>query len=769
MKTSDNVDLDLYGRAFDGIFGDGAENISRRQTLLHQKGLADKMHAAEAYIELDHYGRGDPRIFGPNAHIACMQEAKRSMDQKKLHPDKMKLRGLLLPSAGIERKAKSLVRKLSIRLRSPSAEAVTPSDVSEEDAEAEMFDNTPRRVKSKLPSEEKRPTIEPGTVARTIRSLNSGSDMEFRMASGGRPFGGHLHGMVIGSQSGAFSGQDSSVYECPVPGSSSPEASAATISSPEVSEAESSQEVSDSSSSEAEDSDEVANVFSQSSYSEAVAIPIETPEHFQALSEQENEGPEHTAGLNLSRQIPEEVCVVDEVQELPVRPPSDAQEHEMDMISIPHENRTTILPQSSGQSSNSHGPESIDSDAILSNNDSGSGSTRNSYRQGSASSTSNSLGIHDDTQLHLQNLFGSSSGSNSSRAASESKGSSSEHIPETVDTPEAALVPQELETDTEELPAGVGIEQTNKSSIEEDRDTLETQRTCHDTIPMSGKSSEEEDSTVEDIPHEASPEVMATAERDESAGPIDTHTETPPETSNEALPQGPVARALRSLSFFRRTSSSPTRQASRDTSGFGFFQNIFGSKQVDPENAAETQAGSASSQDSSMQPLEATVADESVLEEPRHSSNNSDVRQGASQVDQDTATSGSLSESNTSDAIDDDIGAAHVSSSEGEGSGSAESEEVDSDEIDSDEMVDSDGFDSQATSSVLASSYSDESVLNSDEIGSGSSDREGAEIVAVQDSGVMSSEDDGSVESRNDSDSTIEAVEVVEAFEGMTA
>lgn len=65
-----DVDIDLYGRAFDGIFGPGAEQIARRETLLRLKRLRDhnfNLDPSHNYVNRDLYGRGDTRIFGAGA------------------------------------------------------------------------------------------------------------------------------------------------------------------------------------------------------------------------------------------------------------------------------------------------------------------------------------------------------------------------------------------------------------------------------------------------------------------------------------------------------------------------------------------------------------------------------------------------------------------------------------------------------------------------------------------------------------------------------
>lgn len=183
MNPSCNADLRLHDSTFDGIFGDGAAEVSGKQAMHHQKRLADNVGAEEPYTELDHCNRRDPSSFELNAHIANAQAAKRSMDHKKGNRRKMKLRALFFPAARVGRKAKYLARKLSFRSHTQPAdgEEIVP-----------LVDETPRRVKSKLPSEEHGPHVEPGTVARAIKSLDSVSYLDFTADSGRIPADVHI-------------------------------------------------------------------------------------------------------------------------------------------------------------------------------------------------------------------------------------------------------------------------------------------------------------------------------------------------------------------------------------------------------------------------------------------------------------------------------------------------------------------------------------------------------------------------------------------------
>lgn len=78
-----DVDIDLYGRGFDGIFGKGAETKARRQALKQLKAKQDSRSAVRngRFVDRDIYGRGDPRIFGANAHQANKLKSKQGDHQ----------------------------------------------------------------------------------------------------------------------------------------------------------------------------------------------------------------------------------------------------------------------------------------------------------------------------------------------------------------------------------------------------------------------------------------------------------------------------------------------------------------------------------------------------------------------------------------------------------------------------------------------------------------------------------------------------------------
>lgn len=119
------VDLDLYGRGFDGIFGSGAEAAGRRSALLKQK-KTQQAHFAEqesSYIEYDLYGRGDPRIFGENAHLLNAAEAEAKMpNTKTAGRKKMSLRAVIFP---VREKFSNFRRKVSSRFSRKNRKAET--------------------------------------------------------------------------------------------------------------------------------------------------------------------------------------------------------------------------------------------------------------------------------------------------------------------------------------------------------------------------------------------------------------------------------------------------------------------------------------------------------------------------------------------------------------------------------------------------------------------------------------------------------------------
>ncbi|PXF41789.1 hypothetical protein BWQ96_08510 [Gracilariopsis chorda] len=261
MERTQAIDLDLYGRGFDGIFGDGSEFDSKKHALLKQKAMEDfKVHIKPGeYIDYDLYGRGDPRVFETTEGSTTNQES--ALDNGRARTRRFSPKSFLVPVKVFKKKLGAFARKLSGSRRnsgndeSPrnaSVHSVTPipvfedtmnnvenapvvegeSDISspspicdvpdqtedalqadegvttvtmslndknmaaiiesedevtvsetEEPAYDDRVDNVPRRVRSKLPSEEKPPHIEPGMVSKVIAKLNSASSFEFKQAS----------------------------------------------------------------------------------------------------------------------------------------------------------------------------------------------------------------------------------------------------------------------------------------------------------------------------------------------------------------------------------------------------------------------------------------------------------------------------------------------------------------------------------------------------------------------------------------------------------
>ncbi|PXF45422.1 hypothetical protein BWQ96_04837 [Gracilariopsis chorda] len=262
MAFNKAIDLDLYGRGFDGIFGDGSEFDIKRHALRKQKAMEDfKVHVKPGmHIDYDLYGRDDPRVFETTEEAAADQEPLLNTERTRVR--RLSARSFLVPVKILKKKVGAFVRKLSgssarnrsdgDSRRSASVQSVTPVTVREEnlndidgvpvsdgeagvpslrpisdvrheveegvlqdeektsaptllhesnlvtivesavevtesDAEEPAYDdrvdNAPRRVRSKLPSEEERPYIEPGMVAKVIAKLNSANSVEFRQAS----------------------------------------------------------------------------------------------------------------------------------------------------------------------------------------------------------------------------------------------------------------------------------------------------------------------------------------------------------------------------------------------------------------------------------------------------------------------------------------------------------------------------------------------------------------------------------------------------------
>ena len=626
MTPSNNVDLDLYGRAFDGIFG-GAEDASRKQTLLHQNGLANQMQAEEAYIELDHAGRGQPRTFGPDAQVAGMQAAKSPMGQKQGSGRKMKLRALFFPAGKVGRKAKSFARKLSFRRRT------APADVAET---AERIDNTPRRVKSKLASDEQGPNIEPATVARAIRSLNSISDLYINADSEVISSDVHVRspknvdqGAVRNddyNDAGPVAHQLQLVTE-----DSSPEASDATNTSSEAS-------VTNSSSIEFVDSGE----FSFESDPGAVAISIDSP---QELTPQSSRAWEEDDGLfeqpdspvevhDIALEATCEIGVAGAAEEVVPTQPSDSRDS-VDSVGAPGlhtpsesgialsapvlpvhistKSRSNsgdkgqvlepVLPSSVSEQANSfYGQDAVDYRTEKFPNGSKSNSDDSSHlRRNGSSATKGSKTIsfaRRNRILHLCSLLDSWDASHSSPSVSVEEGETSPPA-----TPTATRGPVDQTSALFEttvipvIPKGAPSRET-KSGNEG------SSSQPHGDVPMIISKITEETAGIPPAPTLPQQELIGPDSwppensRDaRGCAPPDISREAPSRKSNEegvsvstgnvlsetelnGTPSdleagGPLTRAMRSLGFFQTSLSSDTGEPAQGTGTFGFFAKYF--------------------------------------------------------------------------------------------------------------------------------------------------------------------------------------------------
>lgn len=204
MGRNNYVDMDLYGRGFDGIFGYGAEEENKRQALMKFKAMQrfkERVKPGE-YIDLDLYGRGDPRVFGPEAHVHTQKHALKLMEdvQSRKRDGHVSDAVIMFPVGlkAITRKARQLVKRISSFETSEIEASIVEPPVGqqlnneregatedrvipivgktqgiESTLDEPVVSNAPRRVKSKLPSEEVPPYVEPGSVARAIRSISS--------------------------------------------------------------------------------------------------------------------------------------------------------------------------------------------------------------------------------------------------------------------------------------------------------------------------------------------------------------------------------------------------------------------------------------------------------------------------------------------------------------------------------------------------------------------------------------------------------------------
>lgn len=223
--NSSFVEIDLYGRAFDGIFGRGAEQEGRRQALQKQKKLRDKQYAKHNksssvyiahYVDLDLYGRGDPRVFG--REVADLDPAK----VEKPTASTIYRRALLI-SPHFLKTNKDLYTPIPLEPLSSSSSS-NPDSAEKNDGQAEcprqkieplpisvidtgspsvgispelhsvhspFVDTTPRRVKSVKGNHIDLTRIESGHVVRALRSLQSASSIFGRNLSRNTPSSQH--------------------------------------------------------------------------------------------------------------------------------------------------------------------------------------------------------------------------------------------------------------------------------------------------------------------------------------------------------------------------------------------------------------------------------------------------------------------------------------------------------------------------------------------------------------------------------------------------
>lgn len=190
--TSGYTDLDVYGRGSDSIFGPGAREENARSAKIHLRELRDEKAGIRVrdVIDYDLYGRGDPRVFGKDAHIINQSEGRAHLKQTRIRNQRA-LRFLMIPA-----RAKALVRSVAKKVKHPEQKtrepepavgtgapgetasvSTTPSKV-EKAFESPAFASTPKRVSSRLPSEEPKPKVEEGIVLQGIHSFNSEDDVK---------------------------------------------------------------------------------------------------------------------------------------------------------------------------------------------------------------------------------------------------------------------------------------------------------------------------------------------------------------------------------------------------------------------------------------------------------------------------------------------------------------------------------------------------------------------------------------------------------------
>lgn len=181
MKRQESyVDIDLYGRCSDKIFGKGAEQEMKKTLLLELLARREEKAVAlgQSFIEYDLYGRADPRVFGKNSHFLNAQAAEKTLlERKKSHRSrKSSLRALLFPIAKFGRLVSLISKSSSDRFETePDGErkALTNKSIRMSTPTPKMAEESSRRAKSELPCEEPKPYITPGRVARAVKSLDS--------------------------------------------------------------------------------------------------------------------------------------------------------------------------------------------------------------------------------------------------------------------------------------------------------------------------------------------------------------------------------------------------------------------------------------------------------------------------------------------------------------------------------------------------------------------------------------------------------------------
>lgn len=184
--TSGYVDLDVYGRGDDSVFGPGAREENARSAKIHLREIRDEKAGIQVrdVIDYDLYGRGDPRVFGKDAHLVNQSEGRAHLKQTRTK-NKQGLRFLMIPA-----RAKVLVRNVVKRVKQSERKAPEPKAVGTPGiaqrpiqkggsaSESPSLAATPKRVSSLLPIEESKPYIEEGTVLQGIQSFSSEDDIK---------------------------------------------------------------------------------------------------------------------------------------------------------------------------------------------------------------------------------------------------------------------------------------------------------------------------------------------------------------------------------------------------------------------------------------------------------------------------------------------------------------------------------------------------------------------------------------------------------------